>query len=128
MAWPDVTPRLPPGRQMIQGYGGGGFRIAGTVHKGSVLVFAERTVAWDPTAPEQITREALSEVVEGPEEVTILLVGCGRRPQPPPAGLAAALREHGIVLEWMDTGAACRTFGVLLTEDRPVAAALIAVD
>ncbi|PPR68246.1 MAG: hypothetical protein CFH02_01041, partial [Alphaproteobacteria bacterium MarineAlpha3_Bin1] len=40
----------------------------------------------------------------------------------------AGLREWGIVLEWMDTGAACRTFNVLLSEERACAAALIAVD
>ena len=37
------------------------------------------------------------------------------------------LKDQGIVLEWMDTGAACRTFNVLTVEERPVAAALIAV-
>ncbi len=124
----DVTPRVPAGRQVIQRYGNGGFRIAGTVHTGSVLVFAERTVAWAATAADQITLETLAPVLDGPEEVGILLIGCGRTAVPPPAGLAAALRPHGIVLEWMDTGAACRTFDVLLTEERPVAAALIAVD
>ena len=41
---------------------------------------------------------------------------------------AAALREAGIGVEWMDTGAACRTFNVLLLDDRDVAAALVAVD
>ena len=40
----------------------------------------------------------------------------------------AFVKEFGIVPEWMDTGAACRTFNVLLSEDRAVAAALIAVD
>ena len=57
----------------------------------------------------------------------ILVVGCGPRFVAPPAGLAAALRRHEIGLEWMDTGAACRTFNILLLEDRPVAAALIAI-
>ena len=45
---------------------------------------------------------------------------------PRPEGLDAALRAAGITLEWMDTGAACRTFNVLLLDDREVAAALIA--
>jgi len=47
---------------------------------------------------------------------------------PVPSGLGEALRQQGMVLEWMDTGAACRTFNVLLGEDRRIAAALIAVD
>jgi uncharacterized protein len=41
--------------------------------------------------------------------------------------LRAAVRARGLALEWMDTGAACRTFNVLLAEGRPVAAALLAV-
>ena len=58
----------------------------------------------------------------------ILIVGCGRAFQLPPKGLKDGLGELGLVLEWMDTGAACRTFNVLLAEERAVAAALIAVE
>ena len=61
-------------------------------------------------------------------EAGILVVGCGAAFEPPPSGLREGLSEKGVVLEWMDTGAACRTFNVLLAEDRACAAALIAVD
>ena len=47
---------------------------------------------------------------------------------PSPKGLRESLKDRGLVLEWMDTGAACRTFNVLLAEDRHCAAALIAVE
>ena len=46
----------------------------------------------------------------------------------PRADIRDYLKEIGIVPEWMDTGAACRTFNVLLAEDRAVSAALIAVE
>ncbi len=46
---------------------------------------------------------------------------------PPPPALRAALRAAGVALEAMDTGAACRTFNVLVAEERRVAAALIAL-
>ena len=58
--------------------------------------------------------------------IEILLLGCGAAFGQPTAELRAALRAHGIVTEAMDTRAACRTFNVLLAEDRRVAAALIA--
>jgi uncharacterized protein len=58
----------------------------------------------------------------------IVVMGCGATFLPPPPGLRAALRDKGLVLEWMDTGAACRTFNVLLGEDRAAVAALIAFD
>jgi uncharacterized protein len=59
--------------------------------------------------------------------VDILLIGCGTGPAPVPAPLRAGLKSAGMSLEWMDTGAACRTFNILLAEQRRIAAALIAV-
>ena len=59
------------------------------------------------------------------DRIELLLLGCGRRMAPPPSGLRQALRQAGIVLEVMDTGAACRTYNVLLSEERRVAAALL---
>ncbi len=125
----DATPPTrPSGLQVIQAYGNGGFRIAGERHRGSCLVFRERTRAWGVGRAEDISVESLGGMVATEEGVRILLVGCGRRFSPPPKPIVEALRAHGINVEWMDTGAACRTFNVLLGEDREVAAALIAVD
>ena len=116
---------VPAGRQLIESYGGGRFHVAGRVHEGSVLVFPERTVSWPVSAAQDITLESLTEVTG---EAGILVVGCGAAFEPPPSGLREGLSEKGVVLEWMDTGAACRTFNVLLAEDRACAAAIIAVD
>ncbi len=124
----DITPLVASGRQLIQGYGEGQFRVAGQVFSGSVLVFPERTLAWPVREPAQITLASLDAVTGGDVPTEILLVGCGARFEPAPAGLARTLRAAGVALEWMDTGAACRTFNVLLGEDRRVAAALIAVE
>ncbi len=112
---------------MIQGYGAGKFRIAGQVHEGSVLVFAERTVAWPVGEAADITLESLAEAVAA-SGVDILIIGCGPAFEPPPKELRDGLKEKGVALEWMDTGAACRTFNVLLAEDRAAAAALVAVE
>ena len=57
----------------------------------------------------------------------VLLLGCGPRAVLPPRALRDALRAKGLVVEPMDTGAACRTYNVLMAEDRRVAAALIPV-
>jgi uncharacterized protein len=129
-AFPAVNLELPigAGRQVIQAYGDGGFRIAGTAHAGSVLVFPEHTEPWPVTDAAGITFEALRPVVEAAEKPDLLLIGCGASFGPPPTALRDALRDVGIALEWIDTGAACRTFNLLLAEDRRIAAALIAVD
>ena len=92
-----------------------------------MLVLPERTVSWPVSAVQDITLESLTEVI-GEDGVEILVVGCGAPFEPPPSGLREGLSEKGVVLEWMDTGAACRTFNVLLAEDRACAAALIAVE
>jgi uncharacterized protein len=73
-----------------------------------------------------ISPECLADVLA--TKPALLVIGCGAAFQPPPPGLRDALRAAGAALEWMDTGAACRTFNVLLAEDRGAAAALIAVD
>ena len=124
----DITPMVASGRQLIQGYGEGRFRVAGQVFSGSVLVFPERTLAWPVDEPAAVTLASLDAVTGGDVSTEILLVGCGARFVPARAELARSLRAAGIALEWMDTGAACRSFNVLLGEDRRVAAALIAVE
>lgn len=123
----DVTPVVPGGRQLIQGYDAGGFRIAGIPHAGSVLVLPEQTLPWPVRSPEQITAESLAPVRAAAPAVEILVLGCGARFVMIPAELRASLKAAGIVVEAMDTGAACRTFNLLLVEDRRVAAALIAL-
>ena len=104
------------------------FRIAGQVHEGSVLVFPERTLSWPVTVMDDITLDSLSEITAADAAADLLVIGCGATFQPPPEGLKVGLKERGVVLEWMDTGAASRTFNVLLVEDRALAAALIAVE
>ncbi len=71
--------------------------------------------------------ESLKPVTDLEDIPDILIVGCGEKFVPPIVKLKDELRDCGIVMEWMDTGAACRTFNVLLGESRHVAAALIAV-
>ncbi len=96
-------------------------------HQGSVLVLTEETLPWAVPASHDITVESLSAVLVDPHP-QILVIGCGKRFTAPPKGLRQALGAFGVVLEWMDTGAACRTFNVLLAEERGAAAALVAVD
>ncbi len=120
---------MPAGRQLIRGYGDGGFRIDQTLHVGCVVVFAEETLGWPVAAdPADLTVDHF-DLLDG--RVTagdILLVGCGPVFMLPPKGLKGALKDRfGVILEWMDTGAACRTFNVLLTEERRVVGALFAV-
>ena len=98
--------------------------LIGDIYHGPVLVFPDLTVAWDAASAPDVTSETLAPVIEH-GGVEILLLGLGRWTSAVPAALRAALRTAGIALEAMDTGAACRTYNVLVAEDRRVAAALI---
>ena len=125
----DLTPLVPQGRQIIESYGDGRFRVTGKLHEGSVLVFPDRTVAWAVTESAALTEESPAGIIAAGDAGTVdlLLIGCGPRMTLIPAKLRTALRSHGIVTEPMDTGAAARTYNVLAAEGRKVAAALIAV-
>ncbi|HSA82214.1 MAG TPA: Mth938-like domain-containing protein [Geminicoccaceae bacterium] len=122
-----IEPAVAAGRQLIQAYHAGGFRIAGLGHEGSVLVLPERTLPWPVSAPDQVTPESLAPIVAAAPAVELLILGLGPRFLPVAAELRQALKGHGIALEAMDTGAACRTYNVLLAEERRAAAALIAL-
>lgn len=118
----DLTPLVRPGLQMIERYAASGFRVSGIIHSGPVLVFPERTLAW---APAELSEAGLAPVIEE-GGVELLLLGLGRRMmRPVPAALRMVLRRAGIAVEAMDTGAACRTYNVLLAEERRVAAGLL---
>jgi uncharacterized protein len=120
----DLTPQAAAGRQIIERYGASGFRVSGVIYHGSVLVFPDCTVPWDAAALSDVTLDKLAPVIER-GGVQVLLLGLGRSTIPVPAALRAELRAARIALEPMDTGAACRTYNVLIAEDRRVAAALI---
>ena len=120
----DLTPITPAGRQVIERYGPNGFRVAGVIWRGPVLVFPEVTRLWTALQEASVTTDSLQPVVEH-GGVQILLLGLGSRMAMISRELRTSLRQSGIVIEAMDTGAACRTYNMLLAEERRIAAALI---
>jgi len=123
----EISPQVPAGRQLVEAYGNGGFRIGGIRHEGSVLVMPDRTLAWPVTRIADVAFADFADLMPYAADIQVLLLGCGKQMALIQASLRGALREAGMVLEPMDTGAACRTYNVLAAEDRRVAAALIAV-
>jgi len=117
----ELTPNPPGGRQVIERYGATGFRVSGVVYAGPVLVFPDRTILWEAATP---SLGGLAPVL-AQGGIELILIGLGKRGAPVAPDLRAALKAHGIGVEAMDTGAACRTYNVLLAEDRLVAAALL---
>lgn len=124
----DVTPLIPQGKQIIEAYGEGGFRISGQRVEGSVIVFPDKVIAWAPAAGDMSAGDLQPVSAAGRAgSVELLLIGTGARMAQIDQALRQTLRADGVVIEVMDTGAACRTYNVLMAEGRRVAAALIAV-
>jgi uncharacterized protein len=117
-----------PGRAPIEAYGNGGFRFADMSHRGSILCLPSGIHGWTPADPARLTAEDFALLLAESASVEILLVGTGNDLRPLPAALREAFRNAGISADPMSTGAAVRTYNVLLAEERAAAAALIAVD
>ena len=118
-----------PGRSPIAAYGNGGFRFAGMSHRGSLLCLPSGIHGWrDAPLPESLDVASLAPVFAEADAIEVLLVGTGRELRPLPKAVLERCRAEKIVAEAMATGAAVRTFNVLLAEERAVAAALLAVD
>ena len=111
----------------IDAYGNGGFRFADMSHKGSILVLPTGVHGWDAPPVEGLTADDLAEAVAQKDGMEFLILGTGAGAHPLFA-LKREMRERGLRIEPMTTGAAARTFNVLLGEERKVGAALIAVD
>lgn len=117
-----------PGRAPVDAYGNGGFRFADMSHRGSILCLPSGIHGWEPADPAKLARADFERVFEQADSIEILLIGTGKELKPLPQALRQAFREAGISADPMSTGAAVRTYNVLLAEDRAVAAALVAVE
>lgn len=117
-----------PGRAPIDAYGNGGFRFSDMSHRGSLLCLPSGIYGWNVTSIEDLISENFQLAFQEASEIEILLVGSGINLVPMKAELRSKLRECNISADPMSTGAAVRTFNVLLAEGRAVAAALLAVE
>jgi uncharacterized protein len=122
----NPPPARFPGRAPIEAYGNGGFRFAGMSHRGSILCLPSGIRAWQPAYP--LDTASLAPALAEKAELGLLILGTGVHQQLPAPELRRAFAEARVPWEAMDTGAACRTYNMLLAEGRPVGAALIAID
>lgn len=104
----------------VEGYGPGFFRIGGAMVEGPLILLPESRRAWgglDDAAP----------LLALAGQIDVLFVGTGDEVAHLPGGLRTALEGAGLGVEAMATPAACRTYNVLLSEGRRIAAALLPV-
>jgi uncharacterized protein len=112
------------GSHIVTGHGPGWVAVDGQRHERSLLLTPERIAAdWGPDNAAALTEAHLASLAGLAGH--IVLLGTGARQRFPAAPLLRPLVAAGIAIEVMDTGAACRTYNVLVAEGRAVAAALI---
>ena len=112
------------GRYAISAYEPGRITVNQTVYTRSLIVSPQRLIAdWTPRLLSALASEHLAELLALAPEV--VLIGTGRTLRFPHPSVLAGLVSAGIGHEFMDTGAACRTYNVLMGEGRRVAAGLL---
>lgn len=116
-----------PGRPPIDAYGNGGFRFADMSHKGSLLILPSGVYPWSVTDAGKLVVRDFAPLLREADDFDLLLLGLGDTIVAAPEPVRQACLTAGVALEAMSTGAAARTYNVLLAEDRAPAAALIAV-
>ena len=122
----DITPAVQ-GLNLIDSYGPDRFRVRGAIYRGSLIVTAGQVLPWPVTEIGTLTLDAFVPVRKMVPPIEVLLLGTGARTALVPSMLRKEIRAAGIAMDIMHTGAACRTFNVLMMEGRHAAAALIAV-
>jgi uncharacterized protein len=114
---------LPGGVNAITGYGEGYVMVNGARHSSSVVVLPDRIEPWAAQSFDQLSTEDFAFLRDLKAE--IVLLGTGARQRFPHPRFGAGLAAAGIGLEVMDLQAACRTYNILVAEQRKVAAALL---
>lgn len=116
-----------PARAPIDAYGNGGFRFAGMSHQGSLLVLPSGMYRWDVSDLASLRPENFATVFAESGDIDFLLLGTGATMSRPAKPIIEIFARQNLPLDFMSTGSAVRTYGVLLAEKRKVAAAFIAV-
>lgn len=124
----DFTENKSHAETFIAGYGDGGFRIGDQKFTGSLIMTPEGFYPWSVDEHHNITLESLEKVTSVADQIELLLIGMGQNMAFLNKEVRAALEKQGIFVDVMATGAAARTYNVLLQEGRRVAVALIAID
>lgn len=118
------TQQSPAGANLIRRYGAD-FIVIGEeeIRRSCLVSAASLTREWPPRSVEQLTVIHLAAIFDLAPEVVVLSTGA--RQKFPPAALRAEFATRRIGLEVMEVGAACRTYNVLVSEERQVVAAIL---
>jgi uncharacterized protein len=124
----DVTPLICSHQKVIQSYKTGIFKISGEIYNHPVYVTPFNVLLWDVAGELSIADlkpEHFDFLIKQADDIDVVLLGCGKTMVFMPQGLEEAFKFAGLSVDIMDTGAACRTYNVLMAEGRRVACLMI---
>lgn len=124
----DVTPLIKEGQQVIQSYAGGTFRVSGVTYSYALFVSPDEVFPWEVGGAnhvDSLTPDHFDIIIDKLNEVDVILLGSGKEMAFIPPALKALFKGAGLSVDIMDTGAACRTYNVLMAEGRRVACLLL---
>ncbi len=124
----DVTPLVRKGQNIIQSYAGGVFKVSGKSYDHSVIISPDYIDAWDINAvsnAENLTLDHFRFFIDRADQIDVVLFGSGSEMAFLPKDVRLGLQKAGVQIDAMTTGAACRTYNVLMAEGRRVACALL---
>lgn len=115
------------GANLIGAYGDRGFRIGEDWHHHALIVSATHLSLWEEAAKDtELTVEAFAFLDDLADKPEMLIYGGGASfPLPNRALITGVKARYGVTFDMMDTIAACRTYNVLISENRPVLAAML---
>tara|TARA_R110002110_G_scaffold59726_11_gene168740 strand:+ start:959 stop:1333 length:375 start_codon:yes stop_codon:yes gene_type:complete len=115
------------GQPLVDAYGDGGFRLAGQRFEGSIIVTPLGLYPWAPKSIAEVTFASFAPLIEASADFDFLIVGAGEMLARLPEAVRQRLESASLFPDLMPTGPACRTYNLMLSENRRVAAAFIAV-
>ena len=124
----DITPLIIANQQVIQSYSNGVFKINSVIYKSPVIVAPDETIIWEIPNVESVLDlklEHFKNLINDCNDIDVVLLGSGAKMAFLPRDLKISLKESGLNIDVMDTGAACRTYNVLMAEGRRVVCALL---
>lgn len=119
----NIIPIISDNKKVINGYKEGCFTINNEEYKGSIIVFPEHIILFPELDINNVNHLLRFLNVE----IEVILVGTGAKHKSPSLQVKNHMHKQSLSFEFMSTGAACRTYNVLLSEDRYVIAILIAI-
>ncbi len=123
----DITPLIPAGRKIIESYGNGSFKVSGERYECNLVIFPDAVQKLQADNIPTLNENSIKIIFDNADNVEVLLVGGGERAEYFSRELETKLNQKNVAVEYMTTGAAARTYNVLLSEERKVAVVLIAV-